>query len=47
MFTNKTKIAKWIGLFGAVASGVALTVNGQVQEGVGVIFAAFSSANLS
>lgn len=43
---NKVKVLKWMGFTGAILSGIALSANGQPQEGIGVIFAAFSSANL-
>lgn len=41
-----TKYVKWLGLVGAIASGASLIASGQVQEGVGLIFASLSSAGI-
>lgn len=43
----KIKYVKIVGLLGGVLSGIALVLGGQTQEGIGLIFASLSSANLA
>lgn len=44
---NKVKIAKILGLLGALISGAALIAGGSYAEGLGIMAAGFSSADLS
>lgn len=41
---NKLKVARYAGMIGAVLTGAAMIIGGQVIEGAGVIAAAFASA---
>lgn len=44
---NVKKIAKIVGLVGAICASIALALNGQIVEAGGVFTAALSSANIS
>lgn len=44
MFNSKS--LRWIGLIGAICSAVPLIANGQINEAVAIVFAAFSSAGV-
>lgn len=42
----KANTLRWIGLIGAALSAVALVMNGHINEGIGVMAAALSSAGV-
>lgn len=42
----KANTVRWVGLIGAALSAIALAMNGQINEGVGVMAAALSSAGV-
>lgn len=43
---NKTKFVRWGGFLGALLTGAATIVAGDIATGVGLIAASFSSASL-
>lgn len=43
---TKLKVAKGLTLFAALATGVSLVLSGQINEGVGVVLASFSSMSV-
>lgn len=47
MLWNRVKVAKVLGFLGAVASGVAVAIAGNIPEGIGIILASLSSAGFN
>lgn len=42
----KANTVRWVGLIGAALSAIALVMNGNLNEGIGVMAAALSSAGV-